>query len=283
MTAAPLLLWIPGLCGTGPAPAGASRLCPGVRRIWPGLPSSMAAGGAPENAFVPDGLPYGPREARAYLNDVDAWIANSGSAGAGGGIAAMLADEQAESRLRGELDEVRRLGAGKKAGGASGADGRVRAQQMLLWIWKQQQCLGEIESLLGRVKELEGQISGGYGVEEKDAALELADGGFSPEMEDGTESFEPDWRICLAAAAVLCPGAVFFLEGRAAGEMQEACAFSPDPELAAQAGMPEGSEVLSFEGPAAQVLGGILQEAGAEGTVRLAVPVLPGQASGECR
>ncbi len=65
--------------------------------------------------------------------------------------------------------------------------------------------------------------------------------------------------------------------------MQEACAFSPDPELAAQAGMPEGSEVLSFEGPAAQVLGGILQEAGAEGTVRLAVPVLPGQASGECR
>ena len=91
---------------------------------------------------------------------------------------------------------------------------------------------------------------------------------------------DPEWRICLAAAAALCPGAVFFLEGEAAEQMQERFCFSPDPELAKAAGMPEGMLALSFEGDAAEILGDVLEEVKVEGRLRLAVPLLPETADG---
>ena len=84
----------------------------------------------------------------------------------------------------------------------------------------------------------------------------------------------------LSKIEALCPGAVFFLEGEAAEQMQERFCFSPDPELAKAAGMPEGMLALSFEGDAAEILGDVLEEVKVEGRLRLAVPLLPETADG---
>ena len=110
MTASPLLLWMPSLYSTAPRPSCAERLCPGVRRLWPGLPANMAAGGSLESACVPADLPYGPRECRAFMNDVEVFVRNAEKGQAGSGVlAALLQDSEAEKRLRRETDEVRRL------------------------------------------------------------------------------------------------------------------------------------------------------------------------------
>jgi len=279
MTASPLLLWMPSLYSTAPRPSCAERLCPGVRRLWPGLPANMAAGGSLESACVPADLPYGPRACRAFMNDVEVFVRNAEKGQAGSGVlAALMQDSEAEKRLRRETDEVRRLlpGADKdrEPDDSGGAD-RLRAQQLLLWIWRQQSDVNEIQDIVEQVNGLENSLADGCGVEDGGAALQLADSGYSPPLDDLVDGFLPEWRLCVAAAAALCPGAVFFLEGGAAQEAQERFAFSPDPELARAAGMPEGMTALSFEGGAGEILEGVPAGLQPQGALRLAVPVIP--------
>ena len=202
MTASPLLLWMPSLYSTASQPTMAEALCPAVRRLWPGFPESMAAGKTLDGAFVPEDLPYGPREARAYLNDLDTYVANlEKSSDESGTLYAMQQDRQLEERLRGEIDEVARLAPGTDVRWSRDDERiwRTRAQQMLIWFWRQQVTLSE-----------------GYGAEDGGSALKLAEDGYSPSIDDMLADLLPEWRICLAAAAALCPGAVFFLEGEAA-------------------------------------------------------------------
>ena len=283
MTASPLLLWMPSLYSTASQPTMAEALCPAVRRLWPGFPESMAAGKTLDGAFVPEDLPYGPREARAYLNDLDTYVANlEKSSDESGTLYAMQQDRQLEDRLRGEIDEVARLAPGTDVRWSRDDERiwRTRAQQMLIWFWRQQVTLSEVEGLVGKVNSLGDSLSEGYGAEDGGSALKLAEDGYSPSIDDMLADLLPEWRICLAAAAALCPGAVFFLEGEAAEQMQERFCFSPDPELAKAAGMPEGMLALSFEGDAAEILGDVLEEVKVVGRLRLAVPLLPETADG---
>ena len=180
MTASPLLLWMPSLYSTASQPTMAEALCPAVRRLWPGFPESMAAGKTLDGAFVPEDLPYGPREARAYLNDLDTYVANlEKSSDESGTLYAMQQDRQLEERLRGEIDEVARLAPGTDVRWSRDDERiwRTRAQQMLIWFWRQQVTLSEVEGLVGKVNSLGDSLSEGYGAEDGGSALKLAEDG----------------------------------------------------------------------------------------------------------
>ena len=154
-TAQPLMLWMPGLYGTGIRTALEDRL-PAVRRLWPGLPGRLAAGeegGA--KPWTPDHLPCSEAEMGAFVAELERFAQDSvrGSDAVHEAVVARMKDEQ-EAQVRRDLAAIEALaqdGAGEEAAERQAELVRRRAQRLLAWTWHQQKTVAEITALVEKI------------------------------------------------------------------------------------------------------------------------------------
>lgn len=233
--------------------------------VCPGLPGS-------ESAFVPQGLPFGPREASAVLAETLALGAAFDSGGdlrLRAGLGWLEREEKRKEEMRAEnaaLEEFARSGeapdgnewtraaAGFDLAGPGRDDQFKNAQKALLLAW-------EHERNILAVRELEGKIAAG----ERRLAAALGEGaapaGDGPAPNPPPVRPEYSWRIVLDALSAFLPdgAALFTAFGPMIEDLRGQGMLEPLPENLGEAltGWPDElvSGLLTAELPMWRLLG----------------------------
>lgn len=217
-TAQPLMLWMPGLYGTGIRTALEDRL-PAVRRLWPGLPGRLAAGeegGA--KPWTPDHLPCSEAEMGAFVAELERFAQDSvrGSDAVHEAVVARMKDEQ-EAQVRRDLAAIEALaqdGAGEEAAERQAELVRRRAQRLLAWTWHQQKTVAEITALVDKINA--GVRGLGQGLSrdvDHEPVLEAGPLPLGQDLAQDAARMAGRWQVWLEAAlALVSEGTAFVWE-----------------------------------------------------------------------
>ena len=215
-TAQPLMLWMPGLYGTGIRTALEDRL-PAVRRLWPGLPGRLAAGEeGSAKPWTPDHLPCSEAEMGAFVAELERFAQDSvrGSDAVHEAVVARMKDEQ-EAQVRRDLAAIEALaqdGAGEEAAERQAELVRRRAQRLLAWTWHQQKTVAEITAL---VEKINAGVRGlGQGLSrdvDHEPVLEAGPLPLGQDLVQDAARMAGRWQVWLEAALALVPEGTAFV------------------------------------------------------------------------
>lgn len=208
-TAQPLMLWMPGLWGTGIRTACEKRL-PAVRRLWPGLPSRLAVQKQGEALpWIPAGLPCPETEMGAFVTELERFARDSvrGSDAVHEAVVTRMKDEQ-EAQVQRDLAAIQALSgeAGLESALKQAELVRRRAQRLLAWIWYQQKTLAEITALVEKINAGVRGLGEGLARDVEHAPiLEAGPLPLGQDLAQDAARMSGRWQVWLEAALALVP------------------------------------------------------------------------------